>query len=95
MKADSGHTWWRGFFQPLIEQGGGWVEEQADRLTASLLIGNAVWAVLNVETFDLLINFVSSIRSDGRKRDPQTDEQECGETRPELRTGSQGLRICF
>ena len=35
-------------FQELIEQGGGWVEKQADRLTASLLIVNAVWAVLNV-----------------------------------------------
>ena len=67
------------------------MEEQADRLTASLLIGNAVWAVLNVETFDLLINFVSSIRSDGRKRDRRTDKQECGETRLELRTGSRGL----
>ena len=80
MKAVSGQWSRQGFFQERFE---------ADRFTASSLIRLGIF---ECDTFDLLINFISSIRSDGRKRDRRTDEQESGETKPELRTGSRGLR---
>ena len=79
-----------GFFLELIGRGVGGVEIRAGAITASLSIANASLGIF--DSFDLLINCISFIRSDGRKRDRQTDEQGNGETKPELRRGSRGLK---